>query len=77
MRDDKPGALQCRYELLGNDASHNLVGAVRPLATVELQRVGDRLGQVLGLRGCELRCIGRAGSLAAETERSKNGMVAC
>ena len=34
LHDDEPGAIQRLDKLLGHDASHHLVGAVRPLATV-------------------------------------------
>ena len=60
----KPGALQCLYKLLGDDASHHLVSAVRPLACVKLQRVGDSLGDVLGLRGRQLLGVAHAGQVS-------------
>jgi hypothetical protein len=62
LHDDKPGALQCLYGLLGDDASHHLVSAVRPLASVKLQQVGDSLGDVLGLRARQLLGVAPAGA---------------
>ena len=41
------------------------VGVVRPLATAESQREGDRFGDVFGLRGRELRASVMRGRIAA------------
>jgi hypothetical protein len=70
LHDDKSGASQRLHD--GDDASHNLVGAVRPLATVELQRVRDGLGDVVGLR-VSASVIGGRLAAEAETKQERSG----
>jgi hypothetical protein len=72
LHDDEPGAIQRLDELLGDDASHDLASVIHPLAPAVAQRVGDGVG----LRGCEIVGVCHGGRLAAEMERSKNGMAA-
>ena len=55
----KPGALQRLHDLLGDDASHHLASVVHPFAPAVAQREGYSLGDVVGLRGCELRRVCR------------------
>jgi len=74
LHDDEPGALQRLHEPPRDDASHHLASVIHPLAPAVAQREGDGLGDVVGLRGRQLVGVGHAGRLAAEMERSKNGL---
>ena len=74
LHDDEPSAFQRLHEPLGDNASHHLASVVHPLAPAVAQREGDSLGDVVGLRGRELLGVSHAGRLAAEVERSQNGL---
>jgi hypothetical protein len=45
---------QMAHDSLGRDPSHVLVSLMDPLATAELQRECDGVGEVARIGGCEL-----------------------
>jgi hypothetical protein len=68
-----PERSKCSTRRLATIAAIISAGVIHPLAHAVAQREGDGLGDVVGLRGRELRRVCHAGQdIAAEVERSKN-----
>ncbi len=59
LHHHEAGALQMLHETLRDDLGHDLIGVVRPLAPVEAQGEGERVGYVLGGRGASACRQGR------------------
>jgi hypothetical protein len=71
LHHDKAGPFQMLDKALADDLRHDLIGVVDALATLEAQRVGQRVGEVGQIREGKLISV-HQGRIAERSERNKN-----
>lgn len=71
LHHHEPGPLQVLHQPLRRDPGHEAVRLAHPLATVELEREGEGLSQILGV-GRVKRSVGHPVTLPAAQEHGKN-----